>query len=278
METILGVIHDDEMMEKLVCLQNEVYRKRGLHFTKDVFRHWFIDNPDGPAISSSAFDGDKMIAHVSLAPQKMLVKGQVVNCVLAMSGVSHPDYRGKRLLSSLSNIAIEEAAKQGYAFVYGLANGNSFPGLARYCGYSFITRLNVMMGFGTGIYEDEEKTYTYRRYWSDEALAWRFSQGKYRKVGNCILGQFSTGVETFMGTLPTQSQVQISDNNNYKPFFPQVKLYVGLGAKLPWSYIKVPKFIKHSPFNLIFRDLTGGNLPMMTKDNLFYQLMDFDVA
>lgn len=276
METVLCMLHDEDMMEKLVCLQNEVYLKRGLHFTKDVFRHWYIDNPDGPAISCNAFDGEKMIAHVSLEPEKMLVDGQVINCVRAMAGVSHPDYRGKRLLSKLSNIAIEEAARQGYSFVYGLANGNSFPGLVRYCGYSFITRLNVMMGFGTEIHEDGEKTY--RRYWSEDALAWRFSQGKYRKVGNCVLGQFRTGVETYMGTLPSQSHVQISDNNNYTPFLTQVKLYVGLGAKLPWSYVKVPKFIKHSPFNLIYKDLTGGKLPMMTKDNLFYQLMDFDVA
>lgn len=276
METILGVIHDKEMMEQLVCLQNEVYRERGLQFTKDVFQHWFVDNPDGQVISCNAFDGEKMIANQSLVPEKMLVSGRIVRCVRSMSVVTHPDYRGKGLLSSLTNMAIEEATRLGYDFVYGLANDNSFPVFIRNCGFSFISRLNVMMGFGTEIREDGEKTY--QRYWSEDALAWRFSQGKYRKVGNCILGQFSTGVETFMGTLPTQSQVQISDNNNYNPFFPQVKLYVGLGAKLPWSYVKVPKIIKHSPFNLIFRDLTGGNLPMMTKDNLFYQLMDFDVA
>lgn len=276
METVLCVLHDEDMMEKLVCLQNEVYQERGLHFNKDFFQHLFIDNPDGQAISCNAFDGGRMIAHISLEPEKMLVNGHVVKCMREMSVVTHPDYRGNGLLSSLTNMAIEEAAKQGYAFVYGLANGNSFPAFVRHCGFSFITRLNVMMGFGTEICEDGKKTY--RRYWSEDALAWRFSQGKYRKVGNCVLGQFRTGVETYMGTLPSQSQVQISDNNNYKPFLPQVKLYVGLGAKLPWSYFKVPKFIKHSPFNLIFRDLTGGNLPMMTKDNLYYQLMDFDVA
>jgi hypothetical protein len=51
-----------------------------------------------------------------------------------------------------------------------------------------------------------------------------------------------------------------------------------LGAKLPWSYWNVPRFIKHSPFNLVFRDLTDGKLPVMTKENVFYQLIDFDVA
>ena len=38
METVLCVLHDEDMMEKLVCLQNEVYQERGLHFNKDFFR------------------------------------------------------------------------------------------------------------------------------------------------------------------------------------------------------------------------------------------------
>jgi hypothetical protein len=41
--------------------------------------------------------------------------------------------------------------------------------------------------------------------------------------------------------------------------------------------MKMPKFIKHSPFNLIYQDLTGGQLPGMTPDNVFYQLLDYDV-
>ena len=55
-------------------------------------------------------------------------------------------------------------------------------------------------------------------------------------------------------------------------------LYVGIGADLPWSYCRVPSFVKHSPFNLVFCDLTNGNLPKMTADNVFYQLLDFDVV
>ena len=56
------------------------------------------------------------------------------------------------------------------------------------------------------------------------------------------------------------------------------KLYVGMGAKFKHLYLKVPKFIKRSPFNLIFLDLTDGNLPPIPKDNIFFQLFDFDVA
>lgn len=56
------------------------------------------------------------------------------------------------------------------------------------------------------------------------------------------------------------------------------KLYVGLGASFKSIYLKVPKFIKRSPFNLIFLDLTQGTLPIVSRDNIFFQLFDFDVA
>lgn len=57
-----------------------------------------------------------------------------------------------------------------------------------------------------------------------------------------------------------------------------LRLYIGIGAELPLTYIDMPRFVKHSPFNLIFRDLTGGLLPPMTAENVFYQLLDYDVA
>ena len=80
-----------------------------------------------------------------------------------------------------------------------------------------------------------------------------------------MLGNFSTDILKTVN-IPTV-------NISLKPL-----LYVGLGAKPKGFFIKVPKFIKRSPFNLIFLDLTDGNLPKMIKDNVLFQLIDFDVA
>ena len=56
-------------------------------------------------------------------------------------------------------------------------------------------------------------------------------------------------------------------------------LYVGLGLEHKSGlYFNMPKFIKHSPFNLIFKDMSDGELPTINKDNIFFQLIDYDVA
>ena len=265
--------NETELLQ-LVDLQNEVYQKRGLHFTKDIFRYWYLENPDGKVISYNAFDRGRMVAHQSFVPERMLVEGQITKCVRSMAVVTHSDYRGKGILSQLTNAALEDVKNEGYAFAYAVTNGNSVSSFVNHCGFSFVTRLHVKMGLGKGLTDDGEKTY--RRFWSKESLDWRLRNGEYIYSGNVIIGKFKPGVNTIMGLMDSLLMDVAEIHEGKLPC--GIKLYVGLGAKLPWSYWNVPRFIKHSPFNLVFRDLTDGKLPVMTKDNVFYQLIDFDVA
>lgn len=264
----------DEELNLLVELQNIVYKERGLVFTRDTFRYWYVDNPCGEVISFNAIDNGRMVAHQSFVPEWMDVDGRVVSCARSMAVVTHPDYQGQGLFSTLTNKAVEEAKRQGYEFLYAITNGNSFPRFVKHCGFSSITRLNVKMGMGSQIKEDGNKTY--KRHWTPELLKWRLSKGEYCRKGNQIVGNYGFGVRTLMGIIDNDMLDQM--HLKYKRWAWGPKLYVGLGAKLPWTLMEVPKFINHSPFHLIFQDLTSGNLPTMTADNVFYQLIDYDVA
>lgn len=274
MEIRKCVFENDDEIQLLVNLQNIVYKQRGLVFTKDVFVFWYRHNPEGAVISYNAFDGNQIISHQSFVPERMLVDGRVVRCLRSMAVVTHPDFRGRGLFAQLTNCAVEEAKRQGYEFIYAVTNGNSFPVFIKHCGFSSIAQLDVMIGLGTNIKENGNRTY--KRYWSAETLNWRLSHGKYMRVKNAIIGTYKYGVNTFLGVLDEAIVEQCAIPAKSYDLGP--KLYVGLGAKVPCTYMNMPKFVKHSPFNLIFRDLTGGILPAMTSDNVFYQLMDFDVA
>ena len=274
MEVRRCTFENEVELQQLVDLQNEVYQKRGLHFTKDIFRYWYLENPDGKVISYNAFDQGQLVAHQSFVPERMLVDGQIAKCVRSMAVVTHPDYRGKGLLSQLTNAALEDVKNEGYAFAYAVTNGNSVSSFVNHCGFSFVTRLYVKLGLGKGLADEGKKTY--RRFWSKESLKWRLKNGEYSPSGDVIIGKFKPGVNTIMGLMDSSLMDAAEFQERKLPC--GINLYVGLGSKLPWSYWNVPKFIKHSPFNLVFRDLTGGKLPAMTKDNVFYQLIDFDVA
>ena len=274
MEFRLCHFDNDAELNQLVKLQNEVYRERGLHFKKEIFKTWYVNNPDGGVISYNAFDGNEMVAHQSFVPELMEVDGRVVHCLRSMAVVTHPSYRGQGLFARLTNMALEEAKRQGYEFAYAISNANSTPVFLKHCGFHQITRLQVKIGFGNAIVE--QGYHTYKRHWTLESLRWRLGIQTYYRQGNSVIGNYKYGVKTYMATLD-RKLLDSADLSTVKwPL--ALHLYVGLGGKLPGTYVDMPKFVKHSPFNLIFQDLTGGHLPPMTADNVFYQLLNYDVS
>lgn len=265
----------DVSLQKVVDLENLVYQ--GKHnYTVDFFKRWYIENPMGRVVSFNAFCEDELVAHYACVPIRMNIKGGISLGLLDIFTVTHPEHRGRGLFRQLAQASYDYAKNQGFEFVIGVANANSFPGYMKYFQFSFISRLEVKMGCGTNIVPDGEKDFSV--FWDKEGMNWRLNCGKanYSRNSNSILGQYNSFVQTYMGSF--SEDLLSSSNVRNKGWLWRPRLYVGLGARFNSRYFKIPKFIKHSPFNLIFLDLTGGKLPKMTKDNVFFQLFDFDVA
>jgi GNAT superfamily N-acetyltransferase len=265
----------DKSLQKVVDLQNLVYE--GKHnFKIDGFKQWYLSNPMGKVVSFNAFYDDELVAHYACIPYKMEIEGRIVTGLFDMATVTHPDHRGKGLFKKLAQTTYDYAKEQGFEFVLGVANANSYPGYMKYFPFTFVGQLEVKMGLGIKIECDGEKTY--KVYWDKDAFNWRLDtcRANYSRNKNSILGQYNSFVQTYMGSYPDDFLNGTNAQDKHWGFRP--KLYVGMGAKFKSIYLKVPKFIKRSPFNLIFLDLTDGNLPPVNKDNIFFQLFDFDVA
>lgn len=264
----------DISLHKLVKLQNIVYEGKHM-FHIEVFKRWYIDNPMGKVISFNAFNNDELVAHYACIPIKMLIKERVVLGLLDMATVTHPNHRGKGLFKELAKITYDYAKENGFEFVIGVANANSFPGYMKYFPYELVSKLDVKIGIGNSIKYNNK---LFSTYWDKESLEWRLSirNNQYYTSHNNIYGKFKTFIKTFMGSFEENLISDLSVDR--KKLSLGLKLYVGLGAEIKGLYFNVPKFIKRSPFNLIFLDLTEGKLPKVDKSNIFYQLIDFDVA
>ena len=259
--------------KQLVELQNEVYKERGLTFTSDGFKHWYIDNPFGRAISFNAFDGEKMVAHYVCVAKKMLIDGRVVNGIHSMATVTHPNYRGRGLFKTLAKLTYDYARDNGYEFVIGVANANSFPGFMKYFPFQFVSKLDFKVGYGRHV--AAKPNMTFMGFWNEDSIKWRCRED-YTQAGDTIIGTHGKFSHTLVGNFDEQLIASVNlpkAGLSIKP-----TLYIGLGGVPQGVFINMPSFIKHSPFNLIFMDLTDGKLPKMTKDNVFFQLLDFDVA
>lgn len=260
-------------LEQLVNLQNEVYKERGKIFSKEGFHHWYIDNPCGHAISFNAFDGDKMVAHYVCIIKQLLIDGRVVNGILSMATVTHPEYRGRGLFKTLAKMTYDYARDNGYEFVIGVANANSFPGFMKYFPFQSVGQLELKVGYGNRI--KPKKDMIFSGYWTDKSFKWR-CKNNYKKAGNTIIGEHGSYSRTLLGCFDDHLVSNV--NLPHAPLSIKPSLYIGLGGTPQGLFTDIPKFVKHSPFHLIFMDLTDGKLPKMTKDNVFFQLFDFDVA
>lgn len=265
----------DISLQKVVDLQNIVYEGKHI-FKVDGFKQWYINNPMGKVISFNAFYGEELVAHYACIPYRMEIKGRVAIGLLDIATVTHPDHRGKGLFKKLAQTTYDYAKENGFEFVLGVANANSFPGYMKYFPFIFVGQLEVKMGLGTNIEPNGKKTY--KVFWDKDSFNWRLNTCKanYSRKNQSVLGRYNSKVQTFMGSF---SEGLLNDSNAIdKHWGCRPKLYVGLGAKFKSLYITVPRFIKRSPFNLIFLDLTEGKLPPIDKENIFFQLFDFDVA
>ena len=235
-----------------------------------------MKNPMGNVISFNAFCGEELVAHYACIPYKMEIEGRIAVGLLDMATVTHPNHRGKGLFKRLAQTTYDYAKVNGYEFVIGVANANSFPGYMKYFPFTFVGQLDVKFGLGSLIESDGERAF--KVYWDRDTFNWRLNscRADYSRIGHSVLGKYGNYCQTFMGTFSEEFLDQTNAHN--KHWGKRPILYVGMGAEFKSLYLKVPGFIKRSPFNLIFLDLTGGKLPTISKDNVFFQLIDFDVA
>lgn len=268
----------EQMLSKIVNLQNIVYKDRKKEFKIEQFKFWYLDNPNGKVISFNAFYGEELVAHYACIPIQMKIDNRITNGLLDIATVTHPSHRGKGLFKKLAQTTFNYAKDIGYEFVIGVANANSFPGYMKYFPFEFVSKLDVKWGFGGKIMRIPEKTFAV--HWNKDSIKWRSDKSKYFSYENLLYSTYNNipFVKLLMGIFNNNIQNTVN-KSTIKRLLRPINLYIGLGIDLSKNnYFNIPKFVKHSPFNLIFLDLTNGNLPKINKDNIFFQLIDFDVA
>ena len=270
--------YDTALLKKVVDLFTDTFywTKK---FTMEYLTWQYLDNPNGKVVSFNAFaeNGD-LAAHYAAIPIYMLIAGKKERGLLSLNTATHPDHQGQRLFTTLAEKTYNYAAENGYKYVIGVANANSTHGFLKYLKFDLIAPLEFKIGMGD-IFKSPIPENLNRVLYDKDTLLWRLKcpEYKYSAVGNTI---HSSRPEPLFHTSVAKMLDGVTiDDLGVKKTFHVFNIYIGLGLKNKGGlYFDLPKFVKRSPFNLIFRDLTGGTLPKITKENIFFQLLDYDVA
>lgn len=264
---------DDKSLREIQDLLQLVFEKNASKFSFEFIKWQYAENPVGQIVGFNAYKDNELAAHYVTMPIYMNIGGNKTLGLLSLNTATHPNHRGKRLFSILAERTYQFAADNGYKFVIGVANANSTHGFIKNLNFKLIGSLTFKIGLGTNVYP--QRDYTFIRYWDREIMEWRLNNPsmKYFKNDDLIVSPIKLGFKKLVchngAALASLHQL------HFRP----LNLYIGYGADLGKGlYINLPKFIERSPFNLIFRDLTGNSLPEMTPKNILFELIDFDVA
>lgn len=264
---------DDASLQEILQLMLLAFEGHSDKFCPEYLKWQYADNPVGTIVGFNAYNGEELAAHYVTMPIYMNINGQKTLGLLSLNTATHPNHQGKRLFTTLADRTYQYAAENGYKFVIGVANANSTHGFLKHLGFKLIGPLTFKVGLGMKLYQRTD--YTFTRYWDKVIMDWRLKNPsmKYYKNGDVIVSPIKPGFKKLV-CHDRDGLVSLKKLHG-RPF----NLYIGFGADLSKGYYcGIPKFINHSPFNLIFRDLTGGSLPEVTKDNILFELIDFDVA
>ena len=265
------------ILSQLIGLMNASFPD--CEFKENYYQWQYMDNPSGRVVSYNAFAEDgQMVAHYAAIPIKMVLNGKVEIGLLSLNTATHPAHQGKRLFTKLADLTYKKAAELGYKFVIGVANANSTHGFLKYLNFYLVAPLDFKVGIGD-IFKHAKNIKKNKVYYDENILKWRLNnpEFQYSYAGHSLYGNRKEPL--FHASVATIPECVDKSDFGIKKAFDVFNIYVGLGLeKNGGLYFNLPSFIKRSPFNLIFRDLTGGSLPLITKENIFFQLLDYDVA
>lgn len=241
----------------------------------------YAKNPDGHVIGFDAILEGQLAAHYACIPTTVEINGVQEKALLSLNTATHPTHQGKGLFTALATKTYEAAAALGFASVHGVANANSTPGFVRRLGFQLVRPLDAMVGIGRLKLDADtcSRETLFRRCWSPAALQWRCAN-----PANAVALRQSQGWTQLRARGPSRlvsayAELPITGAVPSGTHAPGVaNLFLGLvpsGAGRFRSYAHIPRRLRPSPLNLIFRDLTGRNR-VLDPERVFFSFLDFD--
>jgi len=238
----------------------------------------YIKNPEGCAIGYDAFDGGQLVAHYVCIPTTIMGPSGSLKALLSLNTATSPQYYGKGLFTKLALETFSIAKQMGYSCVYGVGNKNSTPGLVRKLKFDLVAPLEVLIGLGHLHPQNSDSYHQFHRIWNKDSLNWRCSNpaNQIRALQNNNTSFYYADTEypfisAYDVRLEHNFSNQLVDTNKYK-----LKLILGLyPEKLPYTFFRIPNFLKPSPLNFIFKSL-DPSVKTPDRKSTHFTFLDFD--
>lgn len=241
-------------------------------FTAEYIDWLYRQNPQGPVVGFDAIFEGEVVAHYVTIPVSAKIDGQVEKGLLSLNTATSPEHTGKGLFTKLATATYQAGADEGYKFVVGVANQNSTHGFVKKLGFELVRPLDARIGF-MGPYK-ATKDADFKMHWDEASLQWRLNKPSANYWAE-ETGYFAKTpyplTRVFLGSGSSKAS-----NSSFKKAFALFDLEIGLSEEgRSGLSFEIPKALRPSPLNLIFKDLTESHRSLKDK-SIRFQAMDFD--
>lgn len=270
---IKNIDTDEKSLIEIARFLSESFPK-SKKFTHEFIKWQYTENPLGTMVGFNAWHKEQIISHFAALPISMNIHGKDLKGLLCINVATNSNYRGKQLFTKVGEKTIEYARDKGFDFMIAVPNGNSSHAFLKYFGFTLISPLTVKIGLGKKIYNKDQKFNCYKT-WDESQWQWRLKSPANKYFYNSK-GILSSQIMPLVKSLSLADLSTTAEKLTSKTGFSLFNLYIGLGADTTKGlYINIPSFVKRPPFNLVYKDLKG-NIPTITKEDVFIQLIDMD--
>ena len=245
------------------CFLNYPIKKNKLYF------EWlYKQSPLGNFIGIDAVDDEKgiKIGQVGGIPYEFNYNGKKIKILQSINVCVDKNYRGNKLFTKMASRLEEYAKEQNYLFIIAIANKLATPAWKHSIGMKFLSKLDVLLGYGDlGINDLIIDKTIFNSIWDQDRINWR-KNNPFNKVfvhNEKKIKFTSPSVFKFLNVF------SYLENKNYAFNFEQIKrnfifpnLFIGLAPQYKTNnfYFKIPEIIKPSPLNFLYKDISGNNL------------------
>lgn len=266
-----------ETFERVSALLRMVFPK-ARHLTPRYLEWQYARNPDGEAVSYSAFAGADLVGHLTGMALAARIEGEARRGLLLLNSAVHPQHRRRGLQSRLSEAIFAEGARRGYSF--SISTGNRWSTKPLLTRYQPIGLLEARIGVGWPRGGRPLALPSFERIWSDAAMAWRLANPErpyaVRRRGDGIAVTAGAGLPGIGAILyEGRGDPRLAGDG---PAAGPLRVWLGRDPRIAWArstFLPIPERLRPSPLNLFFRDLTGGGF-VPDPARLIFQGLDFD--
>ncbi len=130
---------DDEY--QILNLYEEVNNRK---MALEYWRWRYSKSPFGKGIIKLVFADGKLIGHYAVTPMDILFNNKPLRAVFSLHTMTHPDFQKQGIFTFLAEEVYKKCQSEGFSFVYGFPNENSYHGFKNKLGWTGFGKMNSL--------------------------------------------------------------------------------------------------------------------------------------